>query len=34
MHGFNAHYILWELDNDTGGIGELEFFGNPSFELL
>jgi hypothetical protein len=25
---------LYELDNDTGGIGELEYFGNPRFELL
>jgi len=25
---------LYELDNDTGGIGELEFFGNHVFEQL
>ena len=25
---------MYELDNDTGGIGELEFFDNPIFELL
>jgi hypothetical protein len=25
---------LYELDNDIGGIGELEFFENPRFELL
>jgi hypothetical protein len=25
---------LYELDNDTGGIGELEFFDKPKFELL
>jgi hypothetical protein len=25
---------MFELDKDTGGIGELEFFGNPTFELL
>jgi hypothetical protein len=25
---------LFELDNDTGGIGKLEFFDNPSFERV
>jgi hypothetical protein len=25
---------MYELDNDTGGIGQLDFFDNPCFELL
>jgi hypothetical protein len=26
--------LLYEVENDTEGIGELEFFGKPRFELL
>jgi hypothetical protein len=25
---------MLEINNDTGGIGELEFFGNPIFERV
>jgi hypothetical protein len=25
---------VYELGKDTGGIGELEFFENPSFEFM